>query len=83
MTFSPQLMRAVETLQYRATVGEVATQAGLELNVAQNGLYNLAADAGGHLQVAETGDVVFEFPKNFRTILRNKYFKNSAPGMAR
>ncbi|WP_099239660.1 hypothetical protein [Synechococcus sp. BDU 130192] len=75
MTFSPQLMRAVETLQYRATVGEVATQAGLELNVAQNGLYNLAADAGGHLQVAETGDVVFEFPKNFRTILRNKYFK--------
>jgi hypothetical protein len=75
MTFSPQLMRAVETLQYRVTVGEVATQAGLELNVAQNGLYNLAADAGGHLQVAETGDVVFEFPQNFRTILRNKYFK--------
>ncbi|BAW97064.1 hypothetical protein NIES970_20090 [[Synechococcus] sp. NIES-970] len=75
MTFSPQLMRAVETLQYRVTVGEVATQAGLDLNVAQNGLYNLAADAGGHLQVAETGDVVFEFPQNFRTILRNKYFK--------
>ncbi|MBV5257897.1 hypothetical protein FLX56_05620 [Synechococcus moorigangaii CMS01] len=75
MTFSPQLMRAVETLQYRVTVGEVATQAGLDLNVAQNGLYNLAADAGGHLQVAETGDIVFEFPQNFRAILRSKYFK--------
>ncbi|MEB3224602.1 MAG: hypothetical protein VKJ86_02225 [Synechococcus sp.] len=75
MTFAPQLMRAVETLQYRVTVGEVATQAGLDLNIAQNGLYNLAAEAGGHLQVAETGDIVFEFPQNFRAILRNKYFK--------
>lgn len=68
-------MRAVEQLQYRVTVGEVAIQSGLDLAIAQNGLYSLAAEAGGHLQVAETGDIVFEFPQNFRTILRNKYFR--------
>ncbi|MGB2923978.1 MAG: hypothetical protein WBB82_01640 [Limnothrix sp.] len=75
MSFSPQLMRAVESLQYRATVGEVASQGGLDLAIAQNELSSLAAEAGGHLQVAETGDIIYELPKNFRTILRNKSAK--------
>lgn len=75
MTFSPQLMRAVETLQYRATVGEVATQAGLELQLAQNQLAGLAAAAGGHLVVAETGDIIYEFPTNFRAILLSQSAK--------
>lgn len=75
MTFSPQLMKAVESLQYRATVGEVASQSGLNLAIAQNELSSLAAEAGGQLQVAETGDIVYEFPDNFRAILRNKSLK--------
>ena len=72
MSFSPQLMQAVETLQYRATVGEVASQSGLELQLAQNQLASLASEAGGTLQVADTGDIIYEFPNNFRAILTSK-----------
>jgi hypothetical protein len=68
-------MRAVERLGYRVTVGDVATQAGLDVNLAQQGLLALASDAGGHLQVAESGEVVYLFPRDFQAILRNKYFR--------
>jgi hypothetical protein len=75
MTPNPQILKSVEQLDYRVTVGDVAAQAGLELNFAQQGLLTLASEAGGHLQVAESGDVVYLFPKNFRSILRNKYWQ--------
>lgn len=72
MAPNPTLIKAVEQLGYRVTVGDVATQAGLEINRAQQGLLTLASEAGGHLQVTEAGDVAYLFPRNFRTILRNK-----------
>lgn len=75
MTLDPQIMKAVERLGYRVTVGDVATQAGLEVNLAEQGLLALASEAGGHLQVAETGDIVYLFPREFRSVLRNKYFR--------
>lgn len=75
MILNPQISKAVEQLNYRVTVGDVAAQAGLEINTAQQGLLALASDAGGHLQVADTGEIVYLFPSNFRTILRNKYWK--------
>ncbi len=75
MTPNPQILRSVEQLNYRVTVGDVAAQAGLELNLAQQGLLALASDAGGHLQVSESGDIVYSFPQNFRAILRNKYWQ--------
>lgn len=75
MTPNPKIVKSIEKLDYRVTVGDVAAQAGLELNFAQQGLLALASDAGGHLQVAESGDVVYLFPKNFRSILRNKYWQ--------
>ncbi len=75
MTPNPKIVQSVEDLDYRVTVGDVAASAGLELNLAQQGLLALASDAGGHLQVAESGDVVYLFPKNFRSILRNKYWQ--------
>lgn len=75
MTPNPKIVKSVEKLDYRVTVGDVAAQAGLELNFAQQGLLALASEAGGHLQVAESGDVVYLFPKNFRSILRNKYWQ--------
>ncbi|MEO0688149.1 MAG: hypothetical protein AAFY76_24595, partial [Cyanobacteria bacterium J06649_11] len=75
MTPNPKIIKSVEKLDYRVTVGDVAAQAGLELNFAQQGLLTLASEAGGHLQVAESGDVVYLFPKNFRSILRNKYWQ--------
>ncbi len=72
---NPTIMQAVEQLNYRATIGDVAAQAGLDLNLAEQGLLVLASETGGHLQVAETGDIVYQFPSNFRTILRNKFWK--------
>ncbi|AFY41662.1 hypothetical protein [Nostoc sp. PCC 7107] len=75
MAPNPTIMKAVEQLGYRVTIGDVATQAGLNVAEAGQGLLALAADAGGHLQVAETGDIIYLFPPNFRAILRNKYFQ--------
>lgn len=75
MAPNPAIMQAVEKLNYRVTVGDVATQAGLNIEMANQGLLALATDAGGHLQVADTGDVVYLFPRNFRNVLKNKYFK--------
>ncbi|BAY42602.1 hypothetical protein SAMD00079811_01800 [Scytonema sp. HK-05] len=75
MAPNPTIMQAVEQLGYRVTVGDVATQAGLNVALANQGLLALATEAGGHLQVSDTGDIVYLFPKNFRAILRNKYLQ--------
>ncbi len=75
MTPDPQIMKAVEHLNYRVTVGDVAMQAGLDINLAESGLLALASEAGGHLQVSESGDIVYLFPQRFRSILRNKYLR--------
>lgn len=74
-TLNPSIMKSIEQLDYQVTVGDVAAQAGLEINFAQQGLLALASEAGGHLQVADSGEMVFLFPKNYRTILRNKYWR--------
>lgn len=75
MAPNPTIMQAVEQLGYRVTVGDVATQAGLNVAEASQGLLAFATEAGAHLQVAQTGDIVYLFPKNFRVILRNKYLQ--------
>ena len=72
MALNPTIMQAVEKLDYRVTVGDIASQAGLNVAEASQGLLALATEAGGHLQVADDGNVVYLFPKNFRQILRNK-----------
>jgi hypothetical protein len=66
------LMQAVEQLGYRVTVGDVAAQAGIQVGVAQRALMALAADVGAHMQVAESGDIAYLFPPNFRQILADK-----------
>jgi hypothetical protein len=75
MAPDPRIMKAVEQLSYRVTVGDVAARAGLNVNLAQQGLLALASEAGGHLQVAESGEIAYLFPKNFRAILRNKFLR--------
>uniref|UniRef100_A0ACD5GS20 Uncharacterized protein n=1 Tax=Desertifilum tharense IPPAS B-1220 TaxID=1781255 RepID=A0ACD5GS20_9CYAN len=71
----PKIMQAVEQLGYRVTVGDIATQAGLNVNLAERGLLALASEAGGHLQVAESGEIAYQFPRHFRAVLRNKYWR--------
>jgi hypothetical protein len=74
-TLNPQVISAVQTLNYRVTIADVATQTGLELAVAKQGILTLAAESEGHFQVAETGEMVYVFPQNFPDILKRKYFR--------
>lgn len=75
MKFNPLIINSVEKLNYQVTVGDVSAETGLNLQETQQGLVALAADAGGHLQVSETGDITYLFPNNFQGILRNKYLR--------
>ncbi|MEL7224071.1 MAG: hypothetical protein AAGL17_04205 [Cyanobacteria bacterium J06576_12] len=51
------VMQAVEALKYRVTVGEVAANSGLNVEVAQQGLLALASETQGHMQVSESGEI--------------------------
>jgi len=77
MTTSPDpaILRAIESLNYRATVGDVAAQVGLNVNLVEKGLLAIASQADGQLQVAESGEVIYQFPRNFRDVLRSKDFR--------
>jgi hypothetical protein len=73
--YHPALMQAVERLHYRATVGDVAAQTGWPIQQAEQSLLTLAAQASGHLQVSQAGELVYLFPRNFRQVLRHKFFR--------
>jgi hypothetical protein len=73
MALNPTVMQAVEQLGYRVTVADVAARSGLNIEIANQGLLALASEAGGHMQVTSSGDIVYLFPRNFRDILRKKY----------
>jgi hypothetical protein len=75
MNANPQLMTAVEQLGYRVTCGDVATQTGIRLEVARSGLLALANQTGGHLQVTDTGEVIYVLSPDFRQILLRKSVK--------
>ncbi len=75
LTPDPAIVKAVERLDYRVTVGDVASQAGLDVNLAERGLLVLASAVGGQLQVAESGEVVYLFPKDVQGVLQNKFFQ--------
>lgn len=72
---NPQILKSIQQLNYRVTVGDVAANSGLNINIAQQGLLELASNANGHLQVSDTGEIVFLFPPNFQAILRNKFLR--------
>lgn len=69
------ILKAVEALDYRVTIGDVASQAGVDIKIAERDLLALASEVGGHLQVAESGEIAYRFPRNVRAILRNKYWQ--------
>ena len=72
MNQSPQLMTAVEELGYRVTCGDVVTHTGMYLEEARAGLLTLASQTGGHLQVTDTGEVIYVLAPDFRQILLRK-----------
>ncbi|MGB6016686.1 MAG: hypothetical protein WBG32_18275 [Nodosilinea sp.] len=72
MAQTKTITQAVERLGYRVTVGDVAAEAGMPLMEAQQGVLALASDVQAHLQVAESGEIAYVFPKNIQAVLRNK-----------
>lgn len=72
---NPVIMTAIDRLQYRATVGDVATQSGLNVAIAEQGVLALAAQTGAQMQVTESGDIAYTFPKDFRSTLQAKYWQ--------
>lgn len=68
------VMEAVEKLNYRVTIGDVAAQSGLDLNIAQREIVALAAETGGNIQVAESGEIAYKFAPNFRQVLVSRSF---------
>ncbi|GAB4360827.1 MAG: hypothetical protein Fur0042_30300 [Cyanophyceae cyanobacterium] len=74
-TLDPRVMAVIETLDYRATVGDVAAQAGLDLVTAERGLMALAAATGGHLQVSTAGEVIYQLERQFRTRLLQRFWQ--------
>jgi hypothetical protein len=72
---NPQLMTAVEQLGYRVTCGDVATHTGIQLELARSGLLSLANQTGGHLQVTDTGEVIYVLAPDFRQVLLRKSVK--------
>ena len=68
------VMEAVEKLNYRVTIGDVAAQSGLDLNTAQREVLALASETGGNLQVAESGEIAYKFAPNFRQVLVSRSF---------
>jgi len=65
---NPAILRAVEQHRFRVTVGDVSAATGLGLRQVEQGLLALAANAGGHLQVAEDGEMAYVFPRNLRAV---------------
>ncbi|NJL00041.1 MAG: hypothetical protein HC838_12965 [Spirulinaceae cyanobacterium RM2_2_10] len=72
MQFNRTIIQAVEQSGDRVTVADIAARAGLGLDLAQRELVALAAAVGGNLEVAESGDLVYRFPRNILGILRAK-----------
>ncbi len=75
MADSKVLIKAIERLDHRVTIGDVAAEAGLPLHEAQQGVLALASDVQAHLQVSEAGEIAYVFPKNIQTILLSKSWK--------
>ncbi|KAL0910453.1 hypothetical protein M5K25_021438 [Dendrobium thyrsiflorum] len=68
-------MDAVDSYGGRVTIGDVASRTGLKLNEAEIALQALAADTDGFLEVSDEGDVLYVFPKDYRSKLAAKSFR--------
>lgn len=68
-------MGAVDACGLRVTIGDVARTAGLQLDESQKALQALASDTNGFLEVSDEGDVLYAFPKDYRSKLAAKSFR--------
>ena len=76
LSLEPQVRKraeeAIEKCGGRVTTGDVAAAGSLSLAEADEALKALAADALATLQVSNSGDIVYVFPRNFGAKIRGK-----------
>ncbi|XP_044951033.1 uncharacterized protein At5g03900, chloroplastic isoform X3 [Hordeum vulgare subsp. vulgare] len=68
-------MDAVDHFGGRVTIGDVASRAGLQIDLAERALQALASDTGGFLEVSGEGEVLYVFPEDYRAKLAGKSFR--------
>ena len=78
-----QVIDAVEQLDLRVTVGDIAAETGLSLVDARQEIQLLAQEADGHLQVSEGGEIAYAFDKNFRATLARKARRSKLESLRR
>ncbi|MCC7527062.1 MAG: hypothetical protein IT342_00995 [Candidatus Melainabacteria bacterium] len=66
------VLKAVDSLGRRVTAADVAAKTGLPVLVAQEELNRVAAETGGHMEVATTGDVAYKFSPGFQNAYLTK-----------
>lgn len=71
-TEKSKVISAIDKLGRKVTAADVATQTGLPILVATQELNRVASETGGHLMVAETGAVAYQFPAAFQTAYLTK-----------
>jgi hypothetical protein len=67
-----KVLQSIRDLGRRVTAADVATKTGLPLNIATYELNTIAAETGGHLEVATTGDIAYRFPAGFQNAYLTK-----------
>ncbi|WP_218079650.1 hypothetical protein [Anthocerotibacter panamensis] len=67
-----RLMNSVARQGYRVTIGDVASDVGLPLEQARRELNLMASQAGGSLQVAQSGEIAYQFTAQWREVLNQK-----------
>eukprot|EP00961_Rhodomonas_salina_P225039 3042634-Rhodomonas_salina.1 len=72
------VLRAVEALGGRVTVGDVASKAGMSVEEAKKQLTVLAQLAEGNLEVSNEGELVYSFDGSFRSTLSARSAKRRA-----
>jgi hypothetical protein len=61
------VIKAIADLGHRVTAADVASKTGLSLSDTSSMLNAIAAEAGGHLEVSEAGDIAYRFKNNFQS----------------
>jgi hypothetical protein len=73
---------AILTRGNRVTVGDVASTSGLTIFEAESALKALAADSLATLAVSNQGEILYCFPSDFRSAIRNRSLKTRLESFA-
>ncbi len=61
------VIKSIADLGNRVTAADVASKTGLSLSVTSSLLNQIAAEAGGHLEVSQAGDIAYKFKNTFQS----------------